>query len=148
MKIVLQRVKKAAVRVDGEEKASIGKGLLLLVGIGREDTPETVEHMAGKISRLRVFEDTGGKMNLDISQVSGEILSVSQFTLLADIAKGNRPGFDEAAPPEIARKYWEGFNGSIRRRGIPLKEGEFGARMDVSLVNDGPVTIVIDRAKN
>lgn len=145
MRIVLQRVKEASVSVGGEKKASIGKGLVLFVGIGKEDTVETAERMAGKISRLRVFEDEKGKMNLDIKEVYGEILSVSQFTLLGNTSKGNRPGFDSAADPEPAKKLWEQFNNDIIKRGISLKKGAFGACMDVKIVNDGPVTFVIDK---
>jgi len=143
MRVVVQRVKEAAVSIGGIERVSIGKGFLLLVGIGKSDTPETIERMAGKISRLRIFEDEQGKMNLDIRQVAGEILSVSQFTLLGNTSKGNRPGFDDAADPVFAKELWEGFNDALIKEGVSLKAGEFGARMEIGLVNDGPVTFIL-----
>lgn len=145
MRIVLERVKEASVSIAGGKKTSIGKGLVLFVGIGKEDTAGTAEHMADKISKLRVFEDDNGKMNLDIKEVRGEILSVSQFTLLGNTSKGNRPGFDGAADPEPAKKFWEFLNSAIIKRGISLKKGEFGARMEVEIVNDGPVTFIVDK---
>jgi len=145
MRIVLQRVKSAAVAVDGVQKSSVENGFLLLVGFAREDTPEIAVKMAQKISRLRIFEDDQKKMNLDISQVRGGILSVPQFTLLGNTEKGNRPGFDSAADQAKAKTLWEKFNDEIRSRGIHVEEGEFGAHMEVSLINDGPVTLVIDR---
>ncbi|NQT33395.1 MAG: D-tyrosyl-tRNA(Tyr) deacylase [Candidatus Omnitrophica bacterium] len=146
MKAVLQRVKSARVAVGGHEKASIDKGFLLLVGIAREDTPDVVRAMARKISKLRVFEDEQGKMNLDINEIGGKILSISQFTLLGNTDKGNRPGFDPAAPPDEAKKLWEDLNEELKKRGIPVAEGEFGAKMEITLVNDGPVTFVLNRS--
>jgi D-tyrosyl-tRNA(Tyr) deacylase len=147
MKIVVQRVKEAYVTVEGQYKNSIAKGLVLLVGVGRDDTPEMARTAAQKISGLRIFEDGNGKMNLDIMQIGGEVLSVPQFTLLADTAKGNRPGFDDAASPEKAKSLWEEFNAELRRKEVSVKTGEFGARMDVSLINNGPVTFVIDAGR-
>jgi len=144
MRIVLQRVKEAAVAVDGEEKAVIGKGLLLLVGVGKDDTSETVERMARKITKLRTFEDEHGKMNFDVVSVAGKVLSVPQFTLLGRTEKGNRPGFDDAAPPVEAEALWKKFNDELRRGEIPVEEGIFGAHMEIRLVNDGPVTFVLD----
>jgi D-tyrosyl-tRNA(Tyr) deacylase len=144
MRVVLQRVREAAVTVEGQYTNSIDKGLLLLVGIGRKDSAETVKAMAQKVSKLRIFEDKDGKMNLDVTQVSGKILSVPQFTLLGDTTKGNRPGFDDAAFPEDAKILWEEFNKALERKKIPVKEGEFGSHMEVSLVNDGPVTFILD----
>ena len=144
MKVVLQRVKEASVAVEGKEKAAIKTGFLLLVGISKEDAPETVSKMAQKISKLRVFEDEQGKMNLDVAEVGGEILSVPQFTLLADTQKGNRPGFDQAATPQNAETFWRSFNDALRSGGVSVAEGEFGAHMEVSLVNDGPVTLVME----
>lgn len=148
MRIVVQRVKEASVSVDGRRIAAIGKGLLLLVGIGKGDTQETVQAMAGKIVRLRVFEDEQGKMNLDVKQASGEILSVSQFTLYGNIKKGNRPGFDDAAEPGTASILWEEFNKAVETENVVVKKGEFKASMMVSLVNDGPVTFFVDSRKN
>ena len=144
MRILIQRVKQASVTVDGGEVASIGKGLLLLIAVGREDGPEDIDYLAGKISKLRIFQDDNGKMNLDIKQVNGSILSVSQFTLYADTSKGNRPGFDQSAGPDTAKNYWLQFNEAVRSNGVELKEGIFAAHMEVELLNDGPVTILID----
>ena len=144
MRIVVQRVKEASVTVSENYKNSIARGLVLLVGISKDDAPETIHAAAQKISALRIFEDENGKMNLDIMQTGREVLSVPQFTLLADTTKGNRPGFDDAADPEKAKSLWEEFNAELRRKKIPVKTGEFGAHMDVYLVNDGPVTLVID----
>jgi D-tyrosyl-tRNA(Tyr) deacylase len=144
MKVVLQRVKEASVSVDEKIKDTIGRGLLLLVGISKEDRSETVERMARKISKMRIFEDENGKMNLDILQVGGEVLSVPQFTLLGDTSKGNRPGFDNAADPKDAEALWKKFDNVLRQDQVPVKEGEFGAHMEVSLVNDGPVTFVLE----
>ena len=145
MRVVLQRVKSARVTVSGEEKGSIEKGLLLLVGIAKGDTFSEVQAMAKKISNLRVFEDKDGKMNLDINEIDGRILSVSQFTLLGTTDKGNRPGFEPAAPPEEAQKLWEDFNEELVKRGTQVSQGVFGAKMEIDLVNDGPVTFVLDR---
>ena len=144
MRVVLQRAKTASVDVNGKEIASIKKGLLLLVGIGKNDTDGSIEHAARKICRLRVFGDAEGKMNLDIKQVEGEILSVSQFTLLGDISKGNRPGFENAGAPEVAEGRWKYFNEILRKEGIVVQEGIFGAHMNVNMVNEGPVTFVVD----
>ena len=144
MRVVLQRVKEAAVTVGGKEIASTGRGFLLLVGVSKEDTPDAAEAMAKKIGKLRVFEDENGKMNLDILQAEGEVLSVPQFTLLADTTKGNRPGFDNAASPEEAKALWEEFNKALEGENVSVKKGDFGAHMEISLVNDGPVTFVLD----
>jgi len=148
MRIVVQRVNEASVSVDGRRIAEIGKGMLLFVGIGKGDTRETIQTMAGKIVRLRVFEDAQGKMNLDIRQAAGEILSVSQFTLYGNTEKGNRPGFDDAAEPGTANVLWEEFNKAVVAENVVVKKGEFKASMMVSLVNDGPVTFFIDSRKN
>lgn len=144
MRTVLQRVKKASVTVGGRNISSIGVGFLILVGVGKGDTSKEAKDMAEKISKLRVFEDNEGKMNLDISQVGGEVLSVPQFTLLGSTDRGNRPGFDDAASPEEAKSLWKEFNSFLVSRGIKVKEGEFGSHMEVELVNDGPVTFVLD----
>jgi len=147
MRILVQRVKKAAVAVGGQTTAEIGIGLLLFVGMGKEDNMEDLEYLCKKISNLRIFEDEPGKMNLNVKQVNGMILSVPQFTLYADTRKGNRPGFDRSAEPESAKDYWLKFNNSLREQGIEVKEGRFAAHMEVSLVNDGPVTIWLDSKK-
>lgn len=143
MKLVIQRVKNAKVKVDGVITAEIGSGLLLLVGIGKDDRPEEIERLADKIINLRIFEDDRGKMNLNIKQVNGSILSVPQFTLYADLSRGNRPGFELSAEPALAKEYWERFNEKLMAGGVGVREGVFGAHMEVELVNDGPVTIML-----
>ena len=142
MKIVLQRVNRASVSVDGNVTGSIGKGYLVLLGIGGEDTKETVEKYVNKISKLRLFEDEEGKTNLSIGDVDGEILVVSQFTLYADCKK-NRPGFSKAAPPDIAEELYEYFLEYSQDKFISVQHGLFGEYMKVDLENDGPFTIIL-----
>lgn len=144
MKVVLQRVSKAQVAVEGEVVGTIGKGLMLLVGIGQEDGESDLIWMADKLAGLRIFEDEAGKMNLSVEDVQGAILSVSQFTLYADCRKGKRPNFMAAAKPELAESLYIQFNERLRTRGLTVETGRFGAMMDVSLVNDGPVTLILD----
>ena len=144
MRVLVQRVESSDVTVDGRMIAVTGKGMLLLVGIGQDDTLEDIERLAKKVINLRIFNDENGKINLNIKQAEGEILSVSQFTLYADMKKGNRPGFGSAAEPEIAKEYWEKFNSILRENGIKVEEGIFAADMQVGLINDGPVTIMLD----
>lgn len=144
MKVVIQRVSQAEVVIEKKSVGKIERGLLILVGIHEEDTLEDVAYLVHKISKLRVFEDETGKMNLGIQEVKGSILSVSQFTLYADTKKGNRPSFIEAARPQKAIPLYELFNQQLRDLAIPVETGEFGADMAVSLVNDGPVTIIMD----
>ncbi len=144
MRVLIQRVKQASVKVEGRAVAEIGRGLLVFVGIGREDDLSDIEYLCKKISGLRIFYDDNGKMNLDVKQVGGSILSVSQFTLYADTRKGNRPGFGQSADSEKAYETWNRFNKSLRERGIEVKEGVFAAHMEVDLINDGPVTIWMD----
>jgi D-aminoacyl-tRNA deacylase len=144
MRIVLQRVKSAAVRADGAETARIGPGLVLLVGIGRGDDTPAVERLAAKIARLRVFEDEDGRFTRNLLDVGGEALVVSQFTLLADAAKGTRPSFSDAAPSEDAEPLYERFCEALREFGVSVATGVFGARMEVELVNDGPVTLTLE----
>lgn len=145
MKIVLQRVKSASVAIEGSVVGEIDQGLLLLVGVGPDDTRDDASYLARKIAGMRIFSDENGKMNLSIDQVGGKILSVSQFTLFADTKKGNRPSFTGAASPEAANKLYEEFNEILRTEyGLIVETGEFGADMQVSLVNDGPVTILLD----
>jgi len=142
VRLVIQRVSRAAVRVDGKTIAMIGRGFLILVGIGRGDSGVELSRLAGKIASLRVFEDQNGKMNLSLRDVGGEVLAVSQFTLYADTRKGRRPSFVAAAPPEEAAPLFDRFVAALRDEGIPVQTGEFGAKMEVELVNDGPVTII------
>lgn len=144
MKIVIQRVLSASVEVGGKIVGKISKGYLILFGAGASDTEADCVRLAEKISKLRIFEDENGKTNLGIKDVSGEILSVSQFTLLADCSHGNRPSFISAARPEIAVPLYEKFNDELRKHGLKVETGIFGADMKVSLVNDGPFTIVIE----
>lgn len=146
MKIVLQRVKNASVSVAGEQISEIGSGLLLLVGIARGDGKAKVDWLAEKVTGLRVFADAEGRMNLDVRESGGEILAVSQFTLLANTRKGKRPSFVDAAPPEEAERLFDYFCQQLREAGVASVEtGSFGAMMEVTLVNDGPVTIVLER---
>jgi D-tyrosyl-tRNA(Tyr) deacylase len=145
MVIVLQRVLSAKVSLKSGKSNSIGKGLLLLVGVHRLDTPETAKLTADKIARMRIFEDEDGKMNLDILSAGGSILSVPQFTLASDISKGNRPGFDTAAEPSKAFDLWRTLNHRLKSSNIDIKEGFFGKNMVVNLDNDGPVTFVLER---
>ena len=144
MRILIQRVKSASVTIGGQLRSQIGAGLLVLLGVGADDTDEDVEYLAGKLVRLRIFDDAQGVMNLDVRQVGGLVLVVSQFTLLASTRKGNRPSFTNAARPETAIPLYEAFIARCRESGLPVETGEFGADMQVSLVNEGPCTIVID----
>lgn len=144
MKAVLQRVSYGKVSVDGETVASIGHGLLILLGVGPEDTLAKAEELAEKCARLRIFEDDQGKMNLSLLDVGGEALVVSQFTLFADTSRGRRPSFINAGKPEIAEPLVSSFVHSLKKLGIAAQEGVFGAHMMVELCNDGPVTILLE----
>lgn len=144
MRLVIQRVSGASVRVEGEIVGEIGRGFLVLVGIARGDGPAQVAEAARKLAGLRVFEDGAGKMNLDIAAVGGAFLVVSQFTLLGSIEKGRRPSFDRAAPPDEARPLVDELVADLSRRGFTVATGRFGAHMEVALVNDGPVTLVAE----
>jgi len=141
---VLQRVSSAEVKVDGSVVGSIGRGLLVLVGAGRDDDAADADRLAERIVHLRVFADDAGKMNLSVSDVGGAVLVVSQFTLYADTTRGRRPSFTAAAPLEPAEALVDRLAAAIARSGIPVQTGRFGAHMEVALVNDGPVTIVVD----
>jgi len=144
VRAVVQRVSEAAVRVDGELRGAIGPGLLVLLGVAAGDEPATATRLAGKVARLRVFENAEGRFDRSLLDTGGAALVVSQFTLIADTAKGNRPSFSGAAPPEEAEPLYESFCDALRGLGVPVETGVFGARMAVSLVNDGPVTIVLE----
>lgn len=144
MRALLQRVSRAAVRIDGEVVGEIGTGLLVLLGVGPQDTLGVARQLAVKIAKLRVFSDGAGKLNLSVRDVGGAVLSVSQFTLYADLSRGNRPSFAGAAPPELGRSLYEAFNAALRDLGLPVQEGVFGADMQVELVGDGPVTLWLE----
>lgn len=144
VRVVVQRSKAANVTIAGEQVGAIDKGLVLLVGITHDDTEQELKWMADKLAGLRIFEDESGKMNLDIAETGGSILSVSQFTLFGDCRKGRRPSFMKAARPEHAEPMYYKFNDLLRAKGLRVETGQFGAEMDVSLVNDGPITIIVD----
>jgi D-tyrosyl-tRNA(Tyr) deacylase len=146
MRIVLQRVREASVSIDGREAGRIGLGYLVLVGFTPGDSTATVEWMAEKVMGLRLFADAEGKMNLDVAAVGGGLLVVSQFTLYGDATRGRRPSFIDAARPEEAIPLYEAFVAALEGRGVEVATGEFGADMQVSLVNDGPVTLQLERA--
>ncbi|HEX9220308.1 MAG TPA: D-aminoacyl-tRNA deacylase [Gemmatimonadaceae bacterium] len=145
MRVLLQRVSRAEVRIGERTAGSIGKGFLLLVGFTHADSPEKVDWMADKISGLRLFGDPEGKMNLGLADVGGSVLVVSQFTLYGNAEKGRRPSFIDAARPEAAIPLYDRFIAALRDRGLKVESGEFGAMMDVELVNDGPVTLWLER---
>ncbi|MGB7293836.1 MAG: D-aminoacyl-tRNA deacylase [Thermodesulfobacteriota bacterium] len=147
MRLVVQRVKHARVEVDRELVGRIGEGLLLLLGIKGDDSIEDVEYLVEKALGLRIFEDHTGKMNLSIMDKGGEILVVSQFTLYGDCRKGRRPSFDEAAPPELAVNLYDLFVEEIKKKGMKVETGRFGAVMEVDLINSGPVTLLLDSNK-
>ncbi|MFJ7826892.1 D-aminoacyl-tRNA deacylase [Psychrobacillus sp. NPDC096623] len=144
MKVLLQLCKNASVTVDGQVTGKIDKGYLLLVGITSTDSEKEIDYLVEKVVGLRLFEDDQGKMNHSIDHVNGGILSVSQFTLYADTRKGRRPSFIEAARPEIAKPLWELFNEKLQAKGLQVETGVFGAMMDVTFTNDGPVTIMLE----
>lgn len=147
MRCVVQRVKCARVETDGREVARIGAGLLVLLGVSEEDGPKDAEYCAKKLAQLRIFPDAEGKMNLSVSDAAGEVLVVSQFTLFGDCRKGNRPSFSEAARPEKAEALYVALMEALKGLGLRVRGGRFQADMDVSLVNQGPVTILIDSTK-
>lgn len=145
MRILVQRVKSASVTIGGELRSEIGAGLLVLLGVGRDDAEEDIEYLAGKLVRLRIFDDDEGVMNLDVCRAGGEVLVVSQFTLMASTRKGNRPSYVGAAPETVSRPLYERFAARVSELlGRPVPTGEFGADMQVALLNDGPVTIWMD----
>ena len=146
MRVVVQRVSRAAVRVDGETVGAIGRGFVVLAGFTATDTEPALRWMAEKIVGLRVFGDAEGKMNLALGDVNGALLVISQFTLYGDAQKGRRPSFIDAAPPAVAEPLYDRFVALLRELGAPVETGRFGAMMDVELVNDGPVTLLLERA--
>ena len=143
MKIIIQRVKKAQVSIEGQVYGQIQQGLLLLVGVGPEDEQEDMDYAVRKLVNMRIFSDDEGKMNLSVKDIQGEILSISQFTLFADTKKGNRPAFTGAAKPDMAEAFYQDFNQKLAQE-VTVQTGIFGADMQVELINDGPVTIILD----
>jgi D-aminoacyl-tRNA deacylase len=144
VRAVVQRVAEARVRVEENTAGEIGPGLCVLLGVARDDDAEAAERLAGRVARLRIFENENGKFDRSVLDAGGSVLVVSQFTLIADTEKGNRPSFSEAAPPDQAGLLYESFGATLRELGVPVETGVFGARMRVEIVNDGPVTIVLD----
>jgi D-tyrosyl-tRNA(Tyr) deacylase len=144
MRAVVQRVTQAKVEVDGAVVGEIGPGLLVLLGVAKGDSDADADFLAKKIAGMRIFSDAAGKMNLSLTETSGALLAVSQFTLYGDCRKGRRPGFDLAAPAGLARSLYEHFVAAVRREGVPVETGVFQAHMAVSLINDGPVTLIIE----
>jgi D-tyrosyl-tRNA(Tyr) deacylase len=147
MRAVIQRVREASVAVDGEVVADIERGLLIFLGVGVDDTEADAEYLAGKIANLRIFEDKAGKMNLSLLDVKGQALVISQFTLYGDCRKGRRPSFTNAAKPERAQELYSYFIERLRDEGVPTCQGVFRAHMEVRLINDGPVTMLLDSGK-
>lgn len=144
MRAVVQRVKSSSVKIEDEIVAQIGKGLLVLLGVAKGDTVQNADYLANKIINLRIFEDQGAKMNRSLLETGGKLLAVSQFTLLADCRKGRRPSFIEAADPAKANELYERFVNTVRAKGVGVQTGRFRAMMEVALINDGPVTIIIE----
>lgn len=144
MKLVIQRVKEASVEIEGKINGKINQGFMVLVGITNDDTQEIVDKMVNKLINLRIFEDENEKLNLSLMDVRGEILSISQFTLYANCKKGRRPSFLEAAKPDISKPLYEYFNKCLENNGVHVETGIFGAMMNVSLINEGPTTIILD----
>ncbi len=144
MRAVVQRVKSSSVAVDNDVIGEIGKGLLILLGVAKADTADNAEYLADKIVNLRIFEDENSKMNRSLLDTGGEMLVVSQFTLLGDCTKGRRPSFVHAAKPDLANELYEHFVEQVRKKGVKIATGQFRAVMDVSLVNDGPVTLIVE----
>lgn len=145
MKALIQRVKSASVKIEGEVFSSIGSGMLILLGVEKEDSLENAQKLSEKLINLRIFDDSEGKMNKSLLDINGEILVVSQFTLMGDCKKGTRPSYDKAAPPDKANKLYGEFVKLISQYGLTVKTGEFQAMMEVSLVNDGPVTLMVEK---
>jgi D-tyrosyl-tRNA(Tyr) deacylase len=148
VRAVVQRVSGAQVVADGEIVGEIGAGLCILLGVARDDRQEVAERLAGRVARLRIFENETGRFDRSLLDTGGQALVVSQFTLIADTAKGNRPSFSDAAPPEQAEPLYEAFSAALREQGVDVTTGRFGARMALELVNDGPVTVILETGPN
>lgn len=147
MKLVVQRVKRGSVSIDGETVGKIARGLVVLAGMEKGDGPEDLQYLRAKLIGLRIFSDSAGKMNLSIQDAGGEILLISQFTLLGDCRKGNRPSFDKAMPPAEAESLYNEFKNMLQKQRIKVEEGRFGAMMEVEIINDGPVTLIMESRK-
>ena len=148
MRAVIQRVTRCEVTVDGETTGRIGSGLAVFLGVSSKDTEKEADYLADKVSHLRIFADDNDKMNLSVKDIGGKIMVVSQFTLYGDCRKGRRPSYNDAAPPDLAEKLYEYFVDNLKEKGLPVATGRFQAMMEVSLTNDGPVTILLDSGKN
>ncbi len=147
MRAVVQRVSEATVRVDGVVAAQIGAGLMVLLGVGKDDADSDADYLAEKVAHLRVLDDDAGQMNRSVLDTAGQVLVVSQFTLYGDVRRGRRPGWSDAAPPEDARRLYERFVDALRRTGVPVETGVFRTTMRVALVNEGPVTLLLDSGR-
>ena len=147
MRLLLQRVTRASVSVEGRVVGQIGPGLMILVGVGHDDTEQVADQMASKAVDLRIFRDADGKTNVSLMDIGGEVLAISQFTLFADTRKGRRPSFIDAAPPELGESVYQRFAAAVEARGVKVERGVFGAEMEVELVNDGPMTIWLNSAE-
>ena len=147
MRAVVQRVSRASVTVEEKITGSIEQGLLVLLGVGKDDTDKDIAFIADKVVNLRIFEDTDGKMNLSVKDIGGGVLLISQFTLFGDCRKGRRPDFTQAGPPQLAKKLYEKTIEAINEKGIPVQTGIFAAHMDIDSINDGPVTLILDSKK-